>query len=175
MPTAEQIINELFPNLWIFIAHTLATISLLIILSKLVYEPFKRAMRNRRQEIKSILIQANKKNDIADKKEKQNNKLLEETRSKVNQVIQNAQTEAEIDKEKILKIAMEQSEEMVNNAKKAIISENKKNNEHLREVISKNAVLIASKIVEKQLKESDHNKIIDNFISNLDLNEDYND
>ncbi len=175
MPSANEIINELFPNLWVFIAHTLATISLLIILSKLVYEPFKRAMRKRRQDIKDILIAANEKQDFAEKSVQENIKILNNTKSKVSDILKNAEFEAEKNKDQIISEAVNESNEIINVAKKNIISENKRNNEKAKELVAKNSILIASKILETKLDYKDHKKLIDEFISDLDLNGEYDD
>ncbi len=171
--SAAQIVNQLFPNLWIFIAHVLATISLLIILSRLVYRPFKKMMHERRKKIKSILIEANKKESLADKKLNENNKILQNTKNNINGMLKKAHEEIAIDKNKILDDANYRATEIINDAKQSIISDNEKNKEKIKETIGKTAIDIASKIIEKNIQQKDHKKIINNFIDNIDLSDDY--
>ena len=171
-PTASGIVNQLFPNLWIFIAHTLATISLLVILSKLVYQPFKRAMRERRNKIKSILIDANKKHDLAQKEQIENEKILQENKDNISSLVKKSQDEASLDKIKIINIANEKANKLMHEAKKNIISDNEKNKDKIKDIIGTTAIDIASRIIEKELLLKDHKGIINNFIKNIDLVED---
>lgn len=174
-PTAEGIVNQLFPNVWVFIAHTLATIALLFILSKLVYQPFKRMMRERRNKIKTILVNANEKYEDANKKNNLNTQILTKTKNSVNKIIDDATKKVNLKKDQILNDAKGQSNKIILEAKKQILEENQKNKKKIKETISKSSVLIASKIIEKELKITDHKKIIDKFINDVDLDTDLSD
>ena len=66
----NQIINQLFPNLWIFITHVIATIILLILLTRWVYNPFRKAMRQRRFLIQQRINEAVVKEAEANKKKR---------------------------------------------------------------------------------------------------------
>lgn len=171
-PNAAEIVNQLFPNLWIFIAHTLASISLLFMLSKWVYEPFKKSMRARRNNIKAILIDANEKKIEAEDKLLISNKKLLDVNFEAKNIINEAKELANLQKEQIIRNANEESKKIINNTKSNIVILNKNNQEYIKKTIKNMSIQIAQDIIKKELNEKNHLDIINTFIDKIKLNED---
>ncbi|WP_375317635.1 hypothetical protein [Spiroplasma endosymbiont of Virgichneumon dumeticola] len=63
--SGDDIVNQLFPNLPVFIAHIFASVILLLVLWRWVYAPFRKALHGRHLAIKDKLDDASSKQSLA--------------------------------------------------------------------------------------------------------------
>ncbi|WP_027063552.1 F0F1 ATP synthase subunit B [Mesoplasma seiffertii] len=167
-PGVPEIVGMLFPNLPNFIAHALATIVIVIILSKLVYKPFRKTINNRRAKINELLDDAVEKQLIANKDVKKAEALLNQAKSESLLIVKNARVDAEVQKMQILQNAAMEASNIQNHAKSSIEREKIKAQEDIKQTIIEVAFDAASKILESEIDKSKNQKIIDSFIQNLD-------
>ena len=92
---------------------------------------------------------------------------MQDARQKANEILDGARKTAAIQSEKILKEAQEQSSAMKKKAEKEIAQEKKKAVNEVKGEIGDMAVEIAGKVIEREINEKDHEKLIDEFISNV--------
>ncbi|WP_245594780.1 F0F1 ATP synthase subunit B [Mesoplasma photuris] len=165
---AAEIFGKLFPNLPNFIAHVLATIVVVIILSKLVYKPFKQSIDNRRAKIDELLNDAVEKQASANKDKKQAEILLNDAKSESLIIIKNARTDANVQKSQIIETATSEASNLQNHAKNSIEREKAKAQDEIRKTIIDVAFSAAGKVLESEVDNSKNKKLVEDFIDNLD-------
>ena len=92
---------------------------------------------------------------------------MQDARQKANEILDIASNTSAIQSEKILKEAQDQTFAMKNKAEKEIAQEKKKAVNEVKGEIGDMAVEIAGKVIEREINEKDHEKLIDEFISNV--------
>ena len=80
---------------------------------------------------------------------------------------ESARKTATLQSEKIVKEASEQAAALKNKAEKEIAQEKKKAVNEVKGEIGGIAMDIAGKVIEREINEKDHEKLIDEFISNV--------
>ncbi|AGM24673.1 F0F1 ATP synthase subunit B [Spiroplasma chrysopicola DF-1] len=162
-----EIINQLFPNLWVFIAHIIATIILLILLSKWVYNPFRKAMRARRQKIQEMITDAADKQTKATIKEKTALEMLTTAKVDASSIISEARAEAEAKKHNLLDETKKEIVHLNEQARKELAKEKEQYQDDIRKAIINTAFDAAQHLLEKEINKEKHQKIIEDFIDNL--------
>lgn len=163
-----EIVNQLFPNLWVFIAHLIATIVLLLLLTKWVYNPFQKAMQARSQFIQNKISSAIAKETNANMHEKTSMKLLESAQDQAQTIINKAAQEAENKKLYILESARREINNL--NEQNTITLSNRRQalDKKIKTSIIENSFLVASEILKTEIEEKRHRELIDDFIKNLE-------
>ena len=109
--------------------------------------------------------EAAKKEANAIKEEYEQN--MQEAKAKANEILESARKTATLQSEKIVKEASEQAAALKNKAEKEIAQEKKKAVNEVKGEIGGIAMDIAGKVIEREINEKDHEKLIDEFISNV--------
>ena len=90
-----------------------------------------------------------------------------DAKDKANQIVTSAQKTAAIQSEEILKEAADQAAAIKAKAEKDIAQEKRKAVNEVKNEIGGIAMEIAGKVIEREISEEDHAKLIDEFISNV--------
>ena len=162
-----EIVNQLFPNLWIFIAHLIATIVLLFLLTKWVYNPFRKSMRERRNFIKEKINDAVFKQAKANKNQAISLQKINDAKEEANQIIMMAKKEASDQKLDILNEAKQEAKIISENSKKSILEDREKANEDIKNKISEISILAAAKILNKEIDHKTHEELVKKSIEEL--------
>ncbi|WP_338972410.1 F0F1 ATP synthase subunit B [Spiroplasma endosymbiont of Panorpa germanica] len=167
-PGIPEITRGLFPNLPNFIAHVLSTIVLILLLAKLVYKPFCNSIDERRKKINALLDEAADKTTKANRDKKEAEILLKNAKNDSLNIIKSAYTEADSNKMAILDRARREANNIQNHAKISIEHEREALKEEIRQNVIGVAFSAAEKVLEKNISKEDNQKIIENFIDDLD-------
>lgn len=139
-------------------------IILLALLKKFAWAPLMGIMQERADLISSEI-------EAAEKSRTEANQLLEQTRAEAKSArleaqntIENAKKLAEEQKADILAAARAESERLKEMAKLEIAQERDKAMSTLREQVASLSVMIASKVIEKDLSEADQEKMINDYL-----------
>ena len=114
-----------------------------------------------------LIIQAEETKAKAEAIRAEYERNMQDARQKANEILDSARNTAAIQSEKILKEAQDQTFAMKNKAEKEIAQEKKKAVNEVKGEIGDMAVEIAAKVIEREINEKDHEKLIDEFISNV--------
>ena len=90
-----------------------------------------------------------------------------DAKDKANQIVTSAQKTAAIQSEEILKEAADQAAAIKAKAEKDIAQEKRKAVNEVKNEIGGIAMEIAGKVIQREISEEDHAKLIDEFISNV--------
>ncbi|AQX53178.1 F0F1 ATP synthase subunit B [Priestia flexa] len=140
---------------------------LLALLRKFAFGPVMGIMKQREEHIASEIDSAEQQNQQAQKLVEEQRELLKQSREEVQVLMENARKSAEEKKEEIVAAAREESERLKALAKQEIQQEKDQAVTALREQVASLSVLIASKVIEKELSEQDQEKLINEYIQEV--------
>ncbi|AKX33714.1 F0F1 ATP synthase subunit B [Spiroplasma litorale] len=163
-----DIIEGLFPNLPILIAHILSTIIILLLLFKLVYKPFRQTIRDRRKKINALLDEASSKQTIANKNNADATRFLESAKTEAKTIVDSARGQADSIKLEIINNAKKEAQNIQDHANKILDFEKNEAKENIRKEIIDIAFDVAEKVVEKSISKSDNDKFINDFLNSID-------
>ena len=152
---------------WNFVA-TIANLFIQVYLIKrFLFKPINEILEKRRSMADAEIreAQAAKTEAQAIKSEYEANML--EAKNKANEILVTAQKTAAIQSEEMLKEASAQAAAMKAKAESDIAQEKRNAVNEIKNEIGDIAMEIAGKVIEREISEEDHTKLIDEFIANV--------
>jgi F-type H+-transporting ATPase subunit b len=137
---------------------------LLALLRKYAFGPLMGVMKQREEHIANEIEQAEKHHQEAKKLAEEQRALMKQSRQEAQALIDNARKLGEEQKEQIIAAARAEADRLKEAAKKEIEREKEQAVAALREQVASLSVLIASKVIEKELTEQDQAKLISEYI-----------
>ena len=152
---------------WTFVAQICNLMIQLVIFKKLLLNPVKKVIAERKAKADSQIADAQKlrTEDEAMKAEYEQN--LQNARTEANQIVAAAQKTATARSEELLGEARAQAAALKQKAEADIAQERKKAVNEVKDEIGGMAMEIASKVVEREIREADHKDLIDELIKNV--------
>ena len=150
---------------WTFIAQICNLFIQMYLIKRFLFKPINEMLEKRRAAADAEITDAEaaKKEANAIKEEYEQN--MQEAKAK--EILESARKTATLQSEKIVKEASEQAAALKNKAEKEIAQEKKKAVNEVKGEIGGIAMDIAGKVIEREINEKDHEKLIDEFISNV--------
>lgn len=166
--TSEWVINNLFPNLWVFLANLMGAIILITVITCLLWKPIRKSLQKRHdymhKQIKdaeknkqSTMIELQEANQLKINAMSESMNITNSANSKANAIIANAKIEAK----EINNSAWKKAQNDINNLKTSIKNEAKKD-------IVDIAINVASSILEKNIDKHDNDKYIDQLLDSIE-------
>ncbi len=152
---------------WTFIAQICNLFIQMYLIKRFLFKPVHEILEKRRATADAEITQAEEAKAKAEAIRAEYEQNMQDARQKANEILDGARKTAAIQSEKILKEAQEQSSAMKKKAEKEIAQEKKKAVNEVKGEIGDMAVEIAGKVIEREINEKDHEKLIDEFISNV--------
>ncbi|MGD6966575.1 F0F1 ATP synthase subunit B [Rossellomorea vietnamensis] len=137
---------------------------LMALLKKFAWGPLMGIMKERENHIASEISAAERSREEAGKSLEEQRQLLKEARQEAQTMIENSKKHGEEERAQIIASARAEADRMKESAKKEIEIEKDKAVSTLREQVSSLSVLIASKVIEKELSAADQQKLISDYI-----------
>lgn len=152
---------------WTFIAQICNLFIQMYLIKRFLFKPVNEILEKRRAQADAQITEAEQEKAKALAIRTEYEKNMEGAREKANEILDSARKTAAIQSEKIIKEAGDQASAMKNKAEKEIAQEKKKAVNEVKGEIGDMAVEIAGKVIEREISEKDHRKLIDEFISNV--------
>ncbi len=167
---ADDVLNAIFPNLWVFLAHLFATLVLLALCVWLVWKPSKETLKKRNEYIQDQIKQAENSRKEALKKLAESEKEKINARAQAQNIINVANSQAYQLKEKI-------ESEARNNAKKITddaINDSIRIKDNIYSKMNKEILDIAfnasSSLLKKKITKEDSDEFVNDFIKQVKEN-----
>lgn len=145
----------------------LAMLVLLALLKKFALGPLLNIMKQREDHIAGEITSAEERNKEAQKLIEEHSVLLKEAKQESQSLIENAKKLGEKQKEDIIQAARAESERLKEAARTEIVKEKEQAVSALREQVASLSVLIASKVIEKELDEQAQEKLIQDYLKEV--------
>ena len=152
---------------WTFVAQICNLMIQLVIFKKLLLNPVKKVIAERKAKADSQIADAQKLRTEAEAMKAEYEQNLQNARTEANQIVAAAQKTATARSEELLGEARAQAAALKQKAEADIAQERKKAVNEVKDEIGGMAMEIASKVVEREIREADHKNLIDEFIKNV--------
>lgn len=166
-----EIINTLFPNVWVFIAQVIAMCVVFSLVLWLVWKPTNKMLDKRREYIaKEITDAENAKQEALQYLENAKSEHLA-AQAETAEIIAKAKSESLTLRELLEKEAREAADKIISSAKISIANERRESLERLQTEAREAAYIAAEALMKKELSREDNDKLVDQFIKELETNE----
>ncbi len=152
---------------WTFLAQICNLMIQLIIFKKLLLEPVRKVIAERKAKADSQIADAQKLREEAEAMKVEYEQNLAQARAEAGQILASAQKTATARSEELLGEARAQAAAMKQKAEADIAQQRKKAVNEVKDEIGGIAMEIASKVVEREIRQADHQELIDSFIQNV--------
>jgi F-type H+-transporting ATPase subunit b len=152
---------------WEIIVQLVNLLLLFLLLKHFLFKPIQNILAQRESEIQKDYDDASKASAEAQALREEYEKRMAEAKSEASQIVKDANRKAQTHGEEILLDARNQANRMLEKADAEIEQEKKKARNELKNEISGIAVDIASKVVEREINEKDHEALIQEFIKGV--------
>jgi F-type H+-transporting ATPase subunit b len=140
-------------------------IILLALLKKFAWGPLMGIMKQREEHISGEINAAEQSRKETSKLLEEQRELLKQARGEAQQLIENAKKQGDVQREEIIIAARAESERVKESAKREIEQQKEQAMAAIRDQVASLSVLIASKVIEKELSAADQEKLINEYIN----------
>ncbi|MBR2764688.1 MAG: F0F1 ATP synthase subunit B [Blautia sp.] len=152
---------------WTFIATICNLFIQIYLIKRFLFKPVNEMLEKRKALADAQIAQAQEANEQAQAMKAEYEQDLLEAKTKAGEILQSAQKTASDQAEQMLREANRQAAAAKIKAAGDIEQEKRKAVDEIKNEIGSMAVEIAGKVIGRELSESDHEKLIDEFISNV--------
>lgn len=152
---------------WTFIAQICNLFIQMYLIKRFLFKPINNILEKRKAMADAELqnaVQAKEEAHVMKAEYEQN---MQDAKNKANEILVSAQKTAAIQSEEMLKEATAQAAALKAKAESDIAQEKRKAVNEIKGEIGGMAMEIAGKVIEREICEEDHEKLIDEFISNV--------
>lgn len=152
---------------WTFIAQILNLFLQAFLIKKFLFNPVREILAKRKAMADAEISDATKAKEEALAMKSEYEQDMAQAKSRANDIVANAQKNANAQSEEILREANRQATAIKAKAESDIAQEKKKAVNEIKNEIGSIAMDIAGKVIEREISESDHQKLIDEYIENV--------
>ncbi len=152
---------------WTFIAQILNLFIQMYLIKRFLFKPINEVLEKRRALADKEIKDARSAKEEADGLKVQYETSIADAREEAAAIVSSAQKEAQARADELVKSAQAQVAGIKAKAEADIAQERKKAINEVKDEIGGLAMDIAGKVVEKEIHEDDHRKLIDEFIKNV--------
>ena len=163
----EQFESFIGVNPWTALAILINTLLIYFVGKRFLFEPVKKMIDSRKQEIDDMYANADKVKADVEESKRQYEKMLEGAKEEAAELVRSAAKTAQTRSEQIILEAKEEAAAIRAKASDDVARERKNAVNEIKNDISDLAVSIASKVVEKEISEEEHAKLIEDFIDKM--------
>ena len=154
-------------NLWQIVVTICNTLITFLIIKKFLYKPVRKMLAARADEVQSMYSNAEEAQTEAEHLRSEYNERLSKAKEEAAEIVGAATRRAAERSDEILRESSQQASAMVKKAERVIEQERIKAQKELKDEVADLSVMIASKIVERDVKPEDHERFIEEFIDKV--------
>lgn len=152
---------------WTMIAQFLNLMIQLFLIKKFLFKPINEILEKRRAATDQQIREARQAKEEADNLKGQYESDIAKARDEAARIVQSAQKEAQNRADEVMQEAQAKAAGMKAQAEADIAQERKKAINEVKDEIGGLVMDIAGKVVEKEIDEADHKRLIEEFIQNV--------
>ncbi|MFQ6841235.1 F0F1 ATP synthase subunit B [Agathobaculum sp.] len=165
MPEIFQ--SFVYINWWNIVVTICNTLITFLIIKKFLFKPVKKMLAAREEEVQAIYSNAEKAQTEAEQMRSEYTERLSRAKAEAAEIVGSATRRATVRSEEILRESSQQAAAMMKKAENTIEQERRKAMNELKDEVASLSVMIASKVVERDVKEADHERFIEEFIDKV--------
>ncbi len=152
---------------WTFVATILNLFIQVYLIKRFLFKPINEILEKRKAKADAEIQDAVKAKEEAQAMKAEYEQNMLEAKEKASEILTTAQRTATVQSEEILKEASRQAAAIKSKAENDIAQEKRKAVNEMKDEIGGIAMEIAGKVIERELSEEDHAKLINEFIENV--------
>lgn len=152
---------------WTFIAQICNLFIQIYLIKRFLFKPVNKILEERRALANAEIDDAAKEKTEALAMKSEYEQNMADAKNKANEILVSAQKTASIQSEEIIREANAQATAIKAKAESDIAQEKRKAVNEIKDEIGGMAMEIAGKVIEREIKEDDHKKLIEDFIVNV--------
>ena len=152
---------------WTFIAQICNLFIQIYLIKRFLFKPVNKILEERKALANAEIDSAVKEKTEAEAMKAEYEQNMAEAKTKANEILVSAQKTASVQSEEILREANAQATAIKAKAESDIAQEKRKAVNEIKDEIGGMAMEIAGKVIEREIKEDDHKKLINDFIVNV--------
>ncbi|WNX83602.1 F0F1 ATP synthase subunit B [Agathobaculum sp. NTUH-O15-33] len=152
---------------WEIVVTICNTLITFLIVKRFLFGPLRKMLAAREEEVQSMYATAEKTQTEAEQLRQEYTGRLAKAKEEAADIVSSATHRATVRSEEILKDSTQQAAAMVKKAEANIALERQKALNEIKDEIGGLSVMIASKVVERDINEADHERLIEEFISKV--------
>lgn len=156
------------PDPGLFIWTILTFVVLLVLLGKFAWKPLLAALDRRHEMIKDSLDDARKAQQELERLQQESKQIISGARVEAQSILAKTRSEAEKLKGEMRQKAKEEADSIVRNAEKRIQVETEKAISEIRGEVVELSLLVASKLMEKNLSKEDNQSLIEESLQQIE-------
>ena len=157
------------PDPGLFIWTIITFLVLLALLAKFAWRPLLEALESRQESIRKSLEDADRARQELERLQQESAKMMQQARIEAESIV--AQTRADADRlrEELKQRAKEEADNIVRNAQQQIQLQARQAMQQIRHEVADMAVLLASKLLERNLVKEDNARLIDETLKQIEI------
>ena len=157
------------PDPGLFIWTIITFLVLLALLAKFAWRPLLEALESRQENIRKSLEDADRARQELERLQQESAKMMQQARIEAESIV--AQTRADADRlrEELKQRAKEEADNIVRNAQQQIQLQARQAMQQIRHEVADIAVLLASKLLERNLAKEDNARLIDETLKQIEI------
>lgn len=156
-------------NIWQIVVSLLNLLIIFFILKKFLFKPVKKTIESRQAKIDEDYAQAESARADAQAESEALKAQLDGARGKADEILSEASALADARKKQAEAEARAEADTIIRQAKAEAELEKKKAQSEIKEQIVDVSLVLAERLVEREINEKDHHSLIDSFIENIPL------
>jgi len=157
------------PDPGLFIWTIITFLVLLALMAKFAWKPLLQALEGRQERIRRALEDADKARQELERLQQESAKIMQQARIEAESIV--AQTRADADRlrEELKQRAKEEADNILRNAQQQIQLQTRQAIQQIRHEVADIAVLLASKLLERNLAKEDNARLIDDTLKQIEM------
>ncbi|WP_240511925.1 F0F1 ATP synthase subunit B [Paludifilum halophilum] len=147
--------------------QVVVVIILIFLIARYAMRPMLNVMKERQDHIDQQITTAEENRAEAEKRAAEQREALTEARREAKQIIERAKAQKEREAEEIISKAQEQADRMIQDATSEIETEKEKALSELRDEVGRLTVMLASKVMEKELDSKEQSRLVDSYLKQV--------
>ena len=162
-----QNLDVISVNIWAILASLANLLILTLIVKRFLFKPVKKIVDARRAAIDNDYAQAQAARDQAEESRQNYEAAMAAAKQTSDQIIADATRTAEYRSNEIVSEAREKATDIRRQAEADAVLERRKAEDDMKHEIAEVSTQLTGKLLQREINEDDHKKLIDSFLSDL--------
>jgi len=157
------------PDPGLFIWTIVTFLVLLGLLAKFAWRPLLQALESRQERIRKSLEDAERAGQELERLQQDSAKMMQQARMEAESIVTQTRVDAERLREELKQKAKDEADNILRNAQQQIQLQTRQAIQQIRREVADIAVLLASKLLERNIAKEDNARLIDDTLKQIEM------
>jgi len=157
------------PDPGLFIWTIVTFLVLLGLLAKFAWRPLLQALETRQERIRKSLEDAERAKQELERLQREAAKMMQQARIEAESIVTQTRADAERLREELKQKAKDEADNILRNAQQQIQLQTRQAIQQIRREVADMAVLLASKLLERNIAKEDNARLIDDTLKQIEM------